>query len=104
MLFYINDYVCMQKLMICYVPLNNYPELPQPPPSFLNHGINNLIIEETSYNITELEVEHRNLLQNCNEEQRFVYQHILDSIQKSEGGLFLFMAMVVVGKPICGEL
>ncbi|KAK1355062.1 hypothetical protein POM88_048318 [Heracleum sosnowskyi] len=68
--------------------LKNYPQLPQPPQSYLHHGLNNLIIEETNYNITDLEVEYKKLLENCNQEQQFVYNKILESVEKKEGGLF----------------
>lgn len=62
--------------------------LPQPPLSYLNHGLNNLIIEETSYNKAEIEEQHKSLLAKCNEEQLDVYNKILDSIQSCKGGLY----------------
>ena len=31
-----------------------FPQLPQPPPSYLNQGTNNLIIQETNYDIDEM--------------------------------------------------
>ncbi|XP_074374046.1 uncharacterized protein LOC141714425 [Apium graveolens] len=45
--------------------LKKYDQLPQPPSSYLNNGANNLIIEETSYDIHEMDSEHRKLLRDC---------------------------------------
>ncbi|KAK1351975.1 hypothetical protein POM88_053689 [Heracleum sosnowskyi] len=37
--------------------LKNFLQLPQPPTSYLNHGSNNLILEETNYNVVEMEAQ-----------------------------------------------
>ncbi|KAK1404029.1 hypothetical protein POM88_003634 [Heracleum sosnowskyi] len=65
--------------------LKSFPQLPQPPTSYLNHGSNNLILEETNYNVYEMELENQKLVSNCTEEQLNVYQGILQSIMKNEG-------------------
>ncbi|XP_074322893.1 uncharacterized protein LOC141659866 [Apium graveolens] len=78
--------------------LNMFAQLSQPPDSYLHQGINNLILEETSYNIEEMEKENNKLLQNCNEEQLLVYNCILESIARKEGGLFF-----VHGSGGCGK-
>ncbi|KAK1355085.1 hypothetical protein POM88_048341 [Heracleum sosnowskyi] len=68
--------------------LTNFPQLPQPPSTYLNHGVNNLIIEETRYNMMEMECEYKKLVDQLNQEQLGVYEKILQSIKTSEGGLF----------------
>ncbi|XP_017247877.2 uncharacterized protein LOC108219103 [Daucus carota subsp. sativus] len=68
--------------------LKNYSQLPQPPASYPHQGTNNLIIEETSYNLAEMKAEHEKLIANCNEEQINVYRAVLDSVQGNQGGLF----------------
>lgn len=78
--------------------LKKFGQLPQPPSSYLKHGVNNLIIEETSYNMEEMESEYKQLLANCNQEQLNVYNNILESVQKGEGGLFF-----VYGSGGCGK-
>ncbi|XP_063949879.1 uncharacterized protein LOC135152724 [Daucus carota subsp. sativus] len=78
--------------------LKNFPQLPQPPSSYLNHGSNNLIIEETSYNIAEMKAENEKLLETMNEEQSHVYNAILHSVHNKEGGLFF-----VYGSGGCGK-
>nr|XP_017217079.1 PREDICTED: ATP-dependent DNA helicase RRM3-like [Daucus carota subsp. sativus] len=65
---------------------------------YLNHGTNNLILEETNYNITEMEVENKKLLSTMNAEQKTVYNAILESIDKNEGGIFF-----VYGSGGCGK-
>ncbi|XP_017255741.1 uncharacterized protein LOC108225401 [Daucus carota subsp. sativus] len=78
--------------------LKNYSQLPQPPETYLQHGTNNLIIEETSYNLAEMKCQHDKLLANCNEEQLGVYRAVLDSIDTNEGGLFFLYGSGGCGK------
>lgn len=78
--------------------LSHYGQLPQPPSSYLNHGLNNLIIEETSYNIAEMEAEFKILLSNCNEEQLNVYHKIMESVNSGQGGPFF-----IYGSGGCGK-
>ncbi|KAK1387753.1 hypothetical protein POM88_015931 [Heracleum sosnowskyi] len=53
--------------------LKDYTQMPQPPNSYLDCSVNNLIIEETSYNIQEMEKEHATLISSCNTEQLEIY-------------------------------
>ncbi|XP_074364744.1 uncharacterized protein LOC141705754 [Apium graveolens] len=78
--------------------LKKYDQLPQPPNSYLNNGANNLIIEETSYGISTMDSEHRKLLRDCTEEQRKVYDAVLESVESGSGGLFF-----VYGSGGCGK-
>ncbi|XP_063945878.1 uncharacterized protein LOC108212277 [Daucus carota subsp. sativus] len=78
--------------------LKNFPQLPQPPENYLNHGSNNLILEETNYNINEMEKENHRLLSTINDEQLNVYNAILESVGKNEGGLYF-----VHGSGGCGK-
>ncbi|XP_074364747.1 uncharacterized protein LOC141705758 [Apium graveolens] len=78
--------------------LKKYDQLPQPPNSYLNNGANNLIIEETSYGISTMDSEHRKLLCDCTEEQRKVYDAVLESVESGSGGLFF-----VYGSGGCGK-
>ena len=68
--------------------MKNYSQLPQPPENYLNHGTNNLILEETNYNTIEMEAEYKKLEATMNDEQLNVYNSILDSVGKNKGGLF----------------
>ncbi|XP_063950001.1 uncharacterized protein LOC108221463 [Daucus carota subsp. sativus] len=79
--------------------LKTYSQLPQPPNSYLHHGTNNLILEETNYNLAEMKLEHDNLLANCNLEQLSVYESVLASVASGEGGLFF-----VYGSGGCGKM
>lgn len=78
--------------------LKNFLQLPQPPSSYLHRGLNNLILEESNYNVEEMELEYRNLFAQCNEEQVVVFNKIFDSIMNKEGGLFF-----VYGSGGCGK-
>ncbi|KAK1358278.1 hypothetical protein POM88_051534 [Heracleum sosnowskyi] len=57
--------------------LKQFNQLPQPLPCYLQAGTNNLVLEETSYNVTEMEDEFEKLFKNLNAEQLQVYQHVL---------------------------
>ncbi|XP_017239700.1 uncharacterized protein LOC108212487 [Daucus carota subsp. sativus] len=78
--------------------LKTYVQLPQPPLSYLHHGTNNLIIEETNYNLAEMKAEHEDLLSKCNQEQLNVYNQVLSSVHSNRGGLFF-----VYGSGGCGK-
>ncbi|XP_074351559.1 uncharacterized protein LOC141690682 [Apium graveolens] len=77
--------------------LKKYDQLLQPPSSYLNNGANNLIVEETSYDISEMDSEHHKLLRDCTE-QRKVYDAVLESVESGVGGLFF-----VYGSGGCGK-
>ena len=72
--------------------------MPQPPTSYLDCSANNLIIEETSYDTTQMEADFKELFSTCNEEQLHVYNSVMESVQKKEGGVFF-----VYGSGGCGK-
>lgn len=78
--------------------LKDFEQMPQPPNTYLDFSKNNLIIEETSYDIAEMEKEHAELISNCNAEQLAVYHSVMESIEKKKGGLFF-----VYGSGGCGK-
>ncbi|XP_074323024.1 uncharacterized protein LOC141659973 [Apium graveolens] len=78
--------------------LKKYDQLPQPPATYLNNGTNNLILEETSYNMVEMEKEYSKLLQVCTEQQRNVYDAVMGVVHGGSGGLFF-----VYGSGGCGK-
>ncbi|XP_074327851.1 uncharacterized protein LOC141665769 [Apium graveolens] len=78
--------------------LKKYDQLPQPPATYLNNGTNNLILEETSYNIVEMEKEYSKLLQVCTEQQMSVYDAVMGAVHGGSGGLFF-----VYGSGGCGK-
>lgn len=78
--------------------LKEFSQLPQPPSSYLDFSANNLIIEETSYDVTEMEKEHEELFAKCNQEQLGVYNDVMESIEKKEGGVFF-----IYGSGGCGK-
>ena len=56
--------------------LSDFPMLPQPPPIYLNTGTNNLILDDTNYNVEDMRSEYEALINNCNEEQLLSLIHI----------------------------
>lgn len=67
--------------------LKHFPQLPQPPSTFLDCSLNNLIIEETNYDF-----------RNCNEDQKSVYHSVMESVEQNQGGMFF-----VYGSGGCGK-
>ncbi|KAK1358273.1 hypothetical protein POM88_051529 [Heracleum sosnowskyi] len=67
--------------------LKDYSQMPQPPNSYLDCSVNNLIIEETSYDIGEMEKEYLTLISSCNREQLEIYSAVMKSVEKKEGDI-----------------
>ncbi|KAL8099136.1 hypothetical protein AgCh_031714 [Apium graveolens] len=61
--------------------LKQFSQMPQPPSEFLQSGSDNLIIDELSFNITEMEEEFTKLYEHCNDEQLVVYNAITNVVQ-----------------------
>lgn len=68
--------------------LKQFSQLPQPPASYLSSGLNNLVIEETSYNLAEMEVEFNKLYANCNPEHLAIFNVVYKSVESKFGGVF----------------
>ncbi|KAL8154528.1 hypothetical protein AgCh_000044 [Apium graveolens] len=68
--------------------LSQFNQLPQLPSSYIQSGINNLVVEETSYNLDEMKSEFDKLFENCNPEQLEIFNQVLHSIQSNSGGVY----------------
>ncbi|XP_074365339.1 uncharacterized protein LOC141706504 [Apium graveolens] len=75
--------------------------MPQPPNSYLDCNVNNLIIEETNYDINEMAKEFNILFSKCNKEQLAVYHSVMESVEKNEGGVFFVYGSGGCGKTNC---
>nr|XP_017255632.1 PREDICTED: uncharacterized protein LOC108225307 [Daucus carota subsp. sativus] len=78
--------------------LKQFSQLPQPPVSYIQTDANNLIVDETSYDIEEMEREFLKLHSNCNPEQLSVYDAVFQSVTENKGGVFF-----VYGSGGCGK-
>ncbi|XP_074332194.1 uncharacterized protein LOC141669352 [Apium graveolens] len=78
--------------------LKHFKQLPQPPVDYLHTGTNNLVIDETSYNLSEMEEEFNKLFPNCNPEQLQVFNEVVKSVQSKAGGVFF-----IYGSGGCGK-
>lgn len=78
--------------------LNQYGQMPQPPPSYLQSGSDNLVIDETSYDVKVMEDEFSKLFTNCNPEQLSVYNAFMESVNNGIGGLFFVYGFGGCGK------
>ena len=56
----------------------DFVDMPMPPKNYLDCGSNNLVVEETSYDIDQMVKEHQSLLSHMNAEQLKVYNMIID--------------------------
>ena len=65
---------------------------------YLDFSDNNLIIEETSYDIEDMAQQHKSLISSCTDEQLDIYNRIIKSVENDEGGLFF-----VHGSGGCGK-
>ncbi|XP_074374099.1 uncharacterized protein LOC141714480 [Apium graveolens] len=78
--------------------LKQFTQLPQPPLSYLHSATSNLVYDETSYNILEMEQEFNKLFPNCNPEQLEVYNAVVEAVQNKQGDLFFVYGSSGYGK------
>jgi hypothetical protein len=74
--------------------------MPQPNLDIIIHNGNRLIQEEMSYNISSLKREHEILFFGLNNEQRLIYNSIMEAVTSDRGGIFLSTDMVELEKHI----
>ncbi|XP_074336028.1 uncharacterized protein LOC141673193 [Apium graveolens] len=67
--------------------LKQFRQLPQPPSTYLQSGKNNLVIEETSYNLDEIDSNFKNFFQHCNTEQLQIFKDVVHSVQTNAGDI-----------------
>lgn len=72
--------------------------MPMPSMMYLDSFQNRLLLEERSYDTEKLKVEHQLLYSQLNVEQKIVYNSVIASVDKQEGGLFF-----VYGSGGCGK-
>ncbi|XP_074359006.1 uncharacterized protein LOC141698233 [Apium graveolens] len=68
--------------------LRNFPDMPYPGDAFFSNYEKRLILEETSYDIEEMKRIHTRNHSLLNDEQKIVYDSILDNINQKNGGVF----------------
>ncbi|XP_031111748.1 uncharacterized protein LOC116015711 [Ipomoea triloba] len=78
--------------------LVDYPCMPLPDMSSLQLSQNRLLLQEMSYDCDLLQQEHESMVQKLTTEQRQVYETVLDSVSKVNGGLFFVYGYGGTGK------
>ncbi|KAH9613340.1 hypothetical protein KSS87_013368, partial [Heliosperma pusillum] len=68
--------------------LNRFEGMPRPDISATSHHRKNLVMDELSYDRQSLHEEHDNNLAIMTDEQRLVYNEIVDVVLKNKGGVF----------------
>lgn len=68
--------------------LKNFPTIPMPSSTYLDKCSNRLILEERSYDISQMHDEHKDLVSKLNVEQKRVYDVVIQSVYEDNGGLF----------------
>lgn len=67
--------------------MKDFPQLPQPPAEYLDDGLNNLILNETSYDREAMYSEYNLLYSSCNQEQKEIFEAVMKSVENDEGGI-----------------
>ena len=78
--------------------LNDYPPLPTPNHLLLKELGNRLMREELAYDTDKMLLEHQELHKELNNEQKRVYNVVLDSVHEDKGGLFFVYGAGGTGK------
>ena len=77
--------------------LRDYPQMPQPNMDLIQNG-NRLIQEEMSYDVSSLKREHEILISGLNNEQRIIYNSIMEAVATERGGMFFVYGHSGTGK------
>ncbi|XP_030964292.1 uncharacterized protein LOC115985490 [Quercus lobata] len=77
--------------------LRDYLQMPQPNMDLIQNG-NRLIQEEMSYDVSSLKREHEILISGLNNEQRIIYNSIMEAVATERGGMFFFYGHGGTGK------
>ena len=78
--------------------LKDHPPMPQPNINLLIHKGNRLIEEEMSYDIRISQREHEILISGLNNEQRTIYNSIMEDVFSKSGGMFFVYGHGGTGK------
>ncbi|XP_050280553.1 uncharacterized protein LOC126721546 [Quercus robur] len=77
--------------------LRDYPQMPQPNMDLIQNG-NRLIQEEMLYDVSSLKREHEILIFGLNNEQRIIYNSIMEAVATERGGMFFIYGHGGTGK------
>ncbi|XP_071687485.1 ATP-dependent DNA helicase RRM3-like [Rutidosis leptorrhynchoides] len=78
--------------------LKNYPSMPYPSSTVLNLSDSPFIIDELSYNMSELEIQHAELISRLNTDQKKAYDTIVSAVTADKGGAFFVYGSGGTGK------
>ncbi|XP_021979624.1 uncharacterized protein LOC110875727 [Helianthus annuus] len=84
--------------------LRRFVTMPYPDDDSLRDASNRMINEELSHDLDEVQAEFNRLHQSLTEEQRAVFDEIMEVVVGRKGGLFLSMVTVELEKPFYGRL
>ncbi|XP_071698421.1 uncharacterized protein [Rutidosis leptorrhynchoides] len=80
--------------------LKKIPNMPFPDFEFINESCNMLIHDELDYDASNLEIERSTFHSTMTDEQKSVYDTILDSVDKEQGGLYFLYGYEGTGKTL----
>ncbi|XP_074346415.1 uncharacterized protein LOC141685197 [Apium graveolens] len=83
--------------------LTNFPDMPFPGEAYFSNSDNRLILEETSYDTEEMKKIHEKIHSLLNDEQKRVYDSILDNINQKKVVFSSFTGVEVVERLSCGR-
>ena len=78
--------------------LRKFPPMPFPTDFQEIEYYNNFLLEEMAYNNAELGSEHTKLLSSVTDENRRVYNKIIDAVSSNQGGIFFVYGSSGIGK------
>ncbi|EOA28676.1 hypothetical protein CARUB_v10024900mg [Capsella rubella] len=78
--------------------LTDFEDMPKPDKELLKKIKNSMLQDETSYNILKEEKDYRRLIQTLNDDQKKVYDAVIDSIEHQKGKLFFLNGPGGTGK------
>ncbi|XP_023752982.1 uncharacterized protein LOC111901356 [Lactuca sativa] len=87
-----------KSLLICGLSLKQILNMPLPDHKYIQDFCNMLIQAELNYDLSSLEVKHQQLHSKLNDEQKKVYDTIINVVKNEKGGVFFLYGYGGTGK------
>ncbi|XP_058774960.1 uncharacterized protein LOC131649220 [Vicia villosa] len=85
-------------LQLNHRTLHDFKPIPYPNDYVIQQLGNRLIYDERQYNIQDMKAEFDNLFKSLTDEQRKIYDQIMDAVNKQQGGVFFLHGYGGTGK------
>ena len=91
---------CYNEMAVVHIGIKS---MPTPDDILIAEGLNKLIQDKLRYDREELQVDNTKLISTFIDEQKWVYDKILNAVSRGEGGVFFYIDMAEQVKHSLGD-